>query len=227
MAIEGLPGNHAGAGPGLSHQEGLVRDFGEIDAPALRQRVVGAGEDHHRVVHDRLHDQVLIGRRVGKDVEIVLVAGQTLDHSLPVVDLQRDLDTGMALDEVRKQARCKVLAGGAAGQSQSASLQAPQGGEIVFETAEGAEQFFAAFQQDLPCSGQMDFSPDLLEELQLKGIGQLADLGGHRGLGQVQRFGRSGDAAQPGNRLEDRELRKHAVPKQSADVAVDHERPLR
>ena len=77
------------------------------------ERMVVAREHHQRIGQQRLDHHSPARRRIGEEVEIVLVAGEPLDQRAAVVDLQRRLDAGMALRESAEQARREIPRRGA------------------------------------------------------------------------------------------------------------------
>ena len=113
------------------------------------------------------------------------------------MDLQRDLDAGVLLDEPGKHARCEIFAGSDDGQLQATGLEAANVGERVFEIRQRMEDLLAGSIKVAPGFGEMDALADLFEQGQTDGFGKLLDLHRHRRLCQEEFFGGTGETPEP------------------------------
>jgi hypothetical protein len=82
--------------------------------------MVCACEHDQRVGHDLLHDHLAVPRRGRKNIKIVRVVAEARQQRLALVDLQRNVDSGVLVAERCQHARGEVAAGRADGQAQAA-----------------------------------------------------------------------------------------------------------
>ena len=133
--------------------------------------VAERGDDVQRVVEEGANDDVDILRRVGHDVEVVLVLAHPFDDASAVGDLELDVNVWITTAEGSEHARQEVLRGIHQGNAQAPAVQAFQRADrgveaipLVVEDAHRGEQLFAG-------GGQADVAADLLEQRQTQRIG--------------------------------------------------------
>ena len=208
---------HAGARAGLAQQEALAREIRE-PWPRRRWRVGARCNDHQRVLHEGLRvDRPLQGRGA-HDVQIVAPIAQPREHALAIEDLQRDLDARVALHEATERLRQEVLR---RGDHRDAQPAAPQGGHVVEPRLEARPEpghLAADLKQIAARLRQPDAAPDRFGERMPHRLGQVPDLDGYRGLGEMQRLGGARHAVVPGHRLEDLELAQGEMAEAFAEI---------
>ena len=114
--------------------------------------MVVAREHDQRIGQQLLRHHVLHLRRVGEEIEVVLVLREALDQRLPVVGLHGGLDAGVEPGKGAEQPRGEAHARRAHGQPQPPGLQRAHAGKRCFEGREHAKDLLAAFVSRRPAS---------------------------------------------------------------------------
>ena len=160
---------------------------------APHQRVLGCGHDGQRVGGKRRGHAVQLGRGAAHHHQIHLKTGQQAQHVFAVVNFELHVNARKQLVEVHQQHGNEVFGGADHGQVHAAFFQAHMlghGGFQVFELTHGRGR---VGQKSLTGVGELDVAPLRLNQRQTKGVFQLANLHGHRGLGHKQPLGGLGD----------------------------------
>ena len=184
--------------------------------------MVVARKHDEGIGQELLRHHVLHLRRVGEEIEVVLVVRESFDQPLPVVGLHGGLDARVESDEGAQQPRREAHARRAHGQLQPPGIQRPHGGKRCLEGREGAEDLLAAFVDSPAGLGEVQAPAHLLEQRNSDRRAELLDLHRGRGLRHMQLLRGSREAAQPRGRLEKVKLRQRPVPEIAADVRLWH-----
>jgi len=166
----------------------------------------GGRDDDQRIAQEARRHHRLLGRRLGHDVEIVDVSGQTLEDRLAVLHDERDLDRRPRPAELAEQARDEGFRRADHGQPELAALVAAQLGERRVEVLQFLLEARRRGDQRLAGRGQVQAATDHLVEGQAGLFGQLAQLGGERRLGEVEGARGARDAAFTGDGKEQAQL---------------------
>ena len=157
--------------------------------------MVNAGKKDHRIGEYRLTYQVLIRRRVSKNIQVVKIGRKAIKQAAPIVNLQRNLYAFVALNERGQHVRSKIFSGGPDSQTQSTGVQSAQVFEVVLHVFDRAEDDQASLVKKVAGFGAVNALADLLEKRQADSFAEFSNLGRDSGLCHVQFFGSTSKAA--------------------------------
>ena len=187
--LEELLHQHTRTGSDLARDEGFL---GKVRGGELSscQAVAGRGHDDMRVLSERPHFDLDVGRRLPHHRNIEIVAAQGVANIFSIADPQYHVDLRKSVRETRDGERYKILCRADRTDRDTSAAAACNHVQRLFAIQQSG---FNPIGQSLyltPCIGEQHAIARPLDQGQSSEFLQVAQLLGHRWLGDMQAIGR-------------------------------------